>query len=125
MTPKLTKENIVNKYSLLSVVEYRQILAVSTLLDRPQPNTGSKASTSMKHHSPMTIRSKFVGVIKTGYKNDQWSATNRSTLIRVTLKLDAPKKKMVSGMTTRHGISGCMSVLLSTSATLSGIATAP
>ena len=54
----------------------------------------------------VTIR----GSAKVEYRKGRVNARYLSRLISVRLKLDAPKRNMVNVITTRHGISGLLSV---------------
>ena len=66
------------------------------------------------------------GAVRVGYRNGRLSAKYRSRLIRAKLKLEAPKRKTVRGMTTRHGIRGLFRpVWLSWSTRRRGTAIAP
>ena len=106
MTAKLTTENNINKYSLLRVVEYKQISVTFALLDAPQPIIGRNAIMKINSQDRVITEATLRGAVRVGYRNGRLSAKYRSRLIRVKFKLEAPKRKTVRGMTTRHGIRG-------------------
>ena len=114
------------RYSLLSVVENKQISATFAVSAAPHPIMGKNAMTKISIHDTAIIMLTLQGTAKEGYRKGRLNARNRSRLISVRLKFDAPKRNTVNGITTRHGISGLwMSVWLSWSARRRGMEIAP
>ena len=125
MTAKLTMENNMNRYSVLNVVENKQMSATSAVAAAPQPIMGRNAMMKISTQDTAIVKATFRGSAKVGYRKGRVNARYLSRLISVRLKLDAPKRNTVNGITTRHGINGLLSVWLSWSARRSGMAMAP
>ena len=66
MTAKLTIENNMNKYSELSVVEYKQMSATLAVSEAPHPIMGRNAMMKISSQDTAIITATFQGTARAG-----------------------------------------------------------